>query len=91
MLRQSPRKTRKCNGNSAHLAACVMPQVVPVDFERALVIHMHQLVHESVFHVGFAPEPTLAEDRDPRGGNEPARAVVAARLAAQMLRSDSAP
>ena len=68
-----------------------MPQVVPVDFERALIVHMHQLVHDRVFHVSFTPESTLAENGDTRGRDEPARAVVAARLAAQVLRSNGAP
>ena len=68
-----------------------MPQIVPVDFEHALVVHMHQLMYESVFHVCFAPESTLAQYRDPRAGNEPARAIVAARLTTQMLRSYRAP
>jgi len=49
-----------------------MPQVVPVNFEHALVIHMHQLVHEGVFHMSLAPESTLAEYRDTRAGDEPA-------------------
>ena len=64
-----------------------MPQVVPVNFEHALVVHMYQLMHKSVFHMGFAPESTLAEYRDPCVGDEPARAIVTARLATQMLRS----
>ena len=75
----------------AHLAASVMSQVVPVHLEHALVIHVHQLVYEGVFHVGFAPESTLAEYRDPDAGDEPARAIVAARLATQVFRSDRAP
>lgn len=66
----------------------MMPQVVPVDFEHALVIHVHQLVYKGVFHMSFAPESTLAEYRDTRTGDEPTRTVEAARLTAQMLRSD---
>lgn len=81
-------KTYASDGQHTHLATGVMAQIVPVDFEHALVVHMHQLVYDSVFHVGFAPESTLAEYRDPGAGDEPARAIVAARLAAQMLRSD---
>jgi hypothetical protein len=84
-------KKHKRDGHRAHLAAGVMPEVIPVDFERALVVHVHQLVYEGVFHVSFAPESTLAEYRDTRAGNESTRAVVAARLAAQMLRSDGTP
>ena len=68
-----------------------MPQVVPVYFEQALVIHVHQLVYECVLHMSFAPESTLAEYRDPCAGDEPTRTVVAARLTTQMLRSDRAP
>ena len=67
-----------------------MPQIVPVDFEHALVIHMHQLVHDGMLHVSFAPESTLAEYRDTCARDEPAGAIVAARLTAQMLRSDRA-
>ena len=68
-----------------------MPEVIPVDLERTLVVHMHQLVYEGVFHVSFAPESTLAEYCDTRAGDESTRAVVAAWLAAQMLRSDRTP
>ena len=69
----------------------MVPEVVPVDFEHALVVHVHQLVYECVFHMGLAPEPTLAEYRYTRVGYEPSRTVVAARLAAQMFRSNWAP
>ena len=58
----------------------MMPQVVPVDFERALVVHVHQLMYESVLHMSLAPESTLAEYCDTRVGHEPPRTVVAARL-----------
>jgi len=68
-----------------------MSQVVPVDPEHALVIHMHQLMYNGVFHMSLAPESALTEYRDTRAGDEPARAVEAARLATQMLRSDWAP
>ena len=40
--------------------------------------------------MALAPELTLAEYRDTRVGHEPTRAVVAARLTAQMLRGDGA-
>jgi len=48
-----------------------MPQIVPIDLEHALVVHMHQLVYDGVFHVSFAPEPTLAEYRDTRARDKP--------------------
>lgn len=74
-----------------HLTAGVMPQVVPVDLEHALIVHVHQLMYESVFHVSLIPEPTLTEYRDTGVGHEPSRAVVVARLATQVLGNDRAP
>lgn len=69
----------------------MVPQVVPVDFEYALVVHVHQLMHDSVFHMRLTPEPTLAEYGDTRVGHKPPRTVVTARLTTQMLRGDRAP
>ena len=71
---------------TTHLTASVVPQVVPIDFEHTLIIHVHQLVYESMFHMCLAPEPTLTEYRDAYVGHEPSRAIVAARLTAQVFR-----
>lgn len=38
-----------------------MPQVVPVNVEFAVIIHMNKLVYERVFHVPLVEEPALAQ------------------------------
>ena len=43
---------------ATHFAACVVPQVVPVDLELAMIVHVHQLVHERVLHVSLAEKST---------------------------------
>lgn len=36
-----------------------MSQIVPVDVELAVVIHMYQLVSEGIFHVFLVPKVAL--------------------------------
>jgi hypothetical protein len=38
-----------------------MTEVAPVDLELGVVVHVHELVHDGVFHVAFAEETTLTE------------------------------
>jgi hypothetical protein len=49
----------------AHLTAGMVPQVVPVDFEPALVKHVYHLVHHRVLHVGITKVDTLAHNDGP--------------------------
>jgi hypothetical protein len=35
----------------AHLTASMMSQLGPVDFEFAMIVHVHQFMDKSVFHV----------------------------------------
>ena len=61
-----------------HLATGVMPQILPIHVKLAMVIHMHELVCQGIFHVFFAPKMTLAED-DGTCGMESARTSEVAR------------
>ena len=57
----------------AHLAARVVPQVAPVDLEAAVVVRVHELVHDRVLHRAPRREAPRAEEDAPRRGVEPAK------------------
>lgn len=48
--------------NNTHFAACVVPKVVPVDFELAMVVHMDEFVSEGLLHMLFVHKVTLAKN-----------------------------
>ena len=73
-------------GMPTDLAACMMPQIIPVDLELAMIIHMHQLVYQCLFHVLFAEEMVLAQDHGPRFRTEPTGLCSLARSAYNMFR-----
>jgi hypothetical protein len=46
----------------ADLTARVVSEVAPVDLELRVIVHVHQLMNKSVFHVTLIEEPALTED-----------------------------
>ena len=46
---------------TTYLATCMMPQIVPIDFELAMIIHMDKLMHHRVFHVLFVHDAFLTK------------------------------
>jgi hypothetical protein len=45
-----------------YLTAGVMTQVAPVHLELGVVVHVHEFVDDSVFHVALVEEAALAEN-----------------------------
>ena len=70
---------------NAYLTTGVVPQIIPVDLELCMVVHMHELVHHSVLHVAFAHEPVLAQHDDPCRA-EPSRSGTITRCADNVVR-----
>jgi hypothetical protein len=64
----------------------MMPQVAPVDFELCVVVHVHELVNKSVFHMISAEESPLAENNRTQLGCKSARACVVAGRAPDVFR-----
>jgi len=60
-----------------YLATCMMSDVVPIDVKLCMIVHMHQLVNEGVFHVLFIDKAVLAE-KDSVLRAEPARELLVA-------------
>lgn len=51
-------------GLESHLAARMVPQILPVDLELGMIVHVHQLMHQRILHMTLAPETILTE-QDP--------------------------
>ena len=71
---------------ATHFAACVVPQVVPVHLELAMIVHVHQLVHERVLHVFLAEKSSRAKDDGSSFGVEPSSTRVVARSTVDVVR-----
>lgn len=48
----------------AHLTTGMVPEITPVDFEPALVIQVHELVHHGALHMLLAEEIARTENHD---------------------------
>jgi hypothetical protein len=53
-------------GDYPYLATCVVPQVVPIHPELAMVVHVNQLVHQCMLHVRLAKEMPSTKNDGPR-------------------------
>lgn len=57
--------SNKCAVNDGHgieyLATCVMPQVVPIYLELAMIVHMNKFMHNRVFHMLLMHDALLAD------------------------------
>lgn len=47
--------------HETHLAAGVMSEVIPVDLELCMIVHMYKFMHHRVFHVFFVHVIPLTE------------------------------
>ena len=52
------------SGRDAHFTAGMMPEITPVDLEPALVIQVHELVHDSTLHMLLTEEISCTENYD---------------------------
>jgi hypothetical protein len=68
----------------------MMPQICPVHLELAVIVHVHQLVHEGVLHVSPTVECSLAEYDRAEIRAEAARAGFVTRGAYDVVRRDRA-
>lgn len=74
----------------AHLATRVVPQVVPINLELAMIIHMNQLMNKRVLHVLFVQKPALTEGDRSGFWHESPRACIVARRADNVVRCNVA-
>ena len=72
------------------LAAGMMPQIIPIDLEFAVIIHVNKFMHERVFHMSLAEEMTLAKHYRTCLGVEATSPHRVARSAHDILRGDIA-
>jgi hypothetical protein len=59
----------------------MMPEITPVDLEPALVVQVHELVHDSALHMLLAEEISCTENHDTPFVLEAASAHLVARRA----------
>jgi hypothetical protein len=45
----------------------MMPQIVPVNLELAMIVHVHELVCQGILHVFFVHKMALAKDNGTNG------------------------
>lgn len=50
------------DGEDTRLTTCVVTQIVPVDLELGVIVHVNEFVHQGVFHMTLAEKSTLAEN-----------------------------
>ena len=63
-----------------YLATCMVSNVVPIDVKLRVIVHMHQLVNEGVFHMLFIDKAILTE-KDAVLRTEASRELLVARRA----------
>lgn len=66
---------------NTHLTTSMMPQVIPVDFKPAMVVHVNELMRDSTLHVLLAEECACTEYDSPWVGRKPAGLELLARRA----------
>lgn len=64
----------------------MMPQIAPIHIKLGMIIHVHELVRQRLFHLLLAPEVTRAEKDRAGFGGESARARLVAGKTEDMLR-----
>jgi len=74
----------KRDGFSTHFAARVVLDVIPIDLEFGMIVHVNHFMYNRVFHVFLVKEPILAE-HDSILWMESASTLLMARLAHQMI------
>lgn len=53
-----------------YLTACMVPKVTPIHLEPTVVIHMHKLMHHSLFHVRLTKELACTQNHGAWVGTE---------------------
>jgi hypothetical protein len=74
----------KRDGCSTHFATCVVLDVIPIDLEFRMIVHVNHFMYNRVFHVFLVKEPILAE-HDSIVWMESASTLLMTRLAHQMV------
>lgn len=74
----------KSDSCSTHFATRVMLDVIPIDLEFRMIVHVNQFMYNRVFHVFLVKEPILTK-HDSVVWMESASTLLMARLAHQMV------
>lgn len=64
-----------------HFTACMVSQIAPVDFELALVVHVHEFMDQGVVEMFFVQETVRTKDYDACVVTESSSLVILARYA----------